>query len=1371
MSKRGAEIQGGKDGPREGDGREAPDDVPRRATAAQLARRTSIMAGFLGLGYSKFSKADHRLLNRIRQARGQRSRGASPTTPSTPSAFGQSSANPFGQPQQDAQLFSFGQQQQTQLQTNGGYAFSPSHTTQSFPPPNGAQPQQPPSASFPSFGGGGGAGGVGTGASPFNFGSTIPSSSFSFSAGGNNPFANTSNAGQTASTSGNLANGFSGSVFNMQHNSQAVAQSAAPTFSFGQSAAQPTSDSNALQRITSGPMDMEMQTSPENTPEKTNRVGAPGGFSLFQKPVTTEVGATKTNVTPALFGAGPTALAETAQTANSNPFASLTRISSPSTSQTESQTTSQALKDNPFSFSKSYATEKLPENTQQEQLPKGDLFSRLAHKSLGNSASDVQEPLQEKEPNKTNGFMFNLSKNNGTFAPSTSVPAQNKISQPSQASTGNTSATLFAPPSSLSTTTQSPQNSAFTGFGKPTENTTSSPSGQTQTTNLFALKPAAPEVASTSSTFAPGTENSISSNKPAHATSGHLSFEPSTTPSPSLLQPQVSPPSAQAGALNTQAQSDKPNSMPTLSASSKTTTGDVSTRGRSLEDQRDLRKLNEGIRHHLLKQNADADWSIIMQFYLDQVQKINANSGMLVATVASTSAFTARNESSATTSLFGAPAASGNQPVFGGPTGSGSTAANNTKNANGSLPSNKRKAGEAASESDFDANVQGKRSRLEADTSALPDQLKPGSRSLGIFKSIVDSPRKETEPSQEMAANDLFSSKPSFSPATTSSQPSLSQSSFSFGPGSGAAKSTMSGSSASTAGQPTYQTDMSSNRMTSLSPAKPVFGQSVEPPRPSSPPKKPSVFGSMMRQTPADHAPMMNAPASSSLLSAKPSSSSGSTFTSKPATSATTEPNNHFSFGGQSTKSSSNTSPFGLKPLASSASVDDKPVGVPVADLFGFNKAKAAQAESAPATDSSLQKPVEDASNGAAAAPFKFSVTNPFASVTSSSGATPIQTPKFGIPAATNLLSAFAAKATKQEEKDKERRKAEEFDSDEDDLAEWERQDAEKERARKAQLEQETKGKKAKFVPGKGFVFDDETATSPSAPASSQPNNGAKEPSSGGLFVSRNASPAPTISGAPSIFSNLSSTSQMPSTHNIFGHLSRSETPAKEEELAETDDEGDGQDDEGDELEDYDDEQEDEGNEQEDEGNEQDDENDVRDNAPRSDVAGSTVGMAQHGTDEEESESEDLQAALRKSSTGLPAAASSRSLFDRLDRGTNASAEQGKPEEVKAPTTPFGKSATYENPFSFLQNQRPTGDNTFKHTGPIKFGSTTPAGQPPVKFGFGSSLPTGPSNAERNVQPTQENQPFAGFLSASKRAEQDPTSTKYKPFGAPSQPP
>lgn len=136
--------------------------------------------------------------------------------------------------------------------------------------------------------------------------------------------------------------------------------------------------------------------------------------------------------------------------------------------------------------------------------------------------------------------------------------------------------------------------------------------------------------------------------------------------------------------------------------------------------------------------------------------------------------------------------------------------------------------------------------------------------------------------------------------------------------------------------------------------------------------------------------------------------------------------------------------------------------------------------------------------------------------------------PKFTAGTATNFFAQFKSIADKSAEKEKEKRKAEEFDSEEEDEAEWERKDAEKQRKKREELEAQSK-KRAKFVPGKGFVLEDESSdtTEPKKPAETS-----------------------TSTASSSVFEAKRDT--VAKANNIFGHLSA--TPSEVEEDNDADD-------------------------------------------------------------------------------------------------------------------------------------------------------------------------------------------------------------------------
>ncbi|KAA8649721.1 RanBP1 domain protein [Aspergillus tanneri] len=136
--------------------------------------------------------------------------------------------------------------------------------------------------------------------------------------------------------------------------------------------------------------------------------------------------------------------------------------------------------------------------------------------------------------------------------------------------------------------------------------------------------------------------------------------------------------------------------------------------------------------------------------------------------------------------------------------------------------------------------------------------------------------------------------------------------------------------------------------------------------------------------------------------------------------------------------------------------------------------------------------------------------------------------PKFG-SGTTNFFAQFKAQADKNAEKEKAKRKAEDFDSDEEDEADWERKDAEEQRMKREKIESRAH-KRPKFVPGKGFVFEDES--NPSTDQKPDGIPGTATSSSASIFDAKSKSPA--------------------TSSNIFGHLSA--TPSEAEDHDSSDD-------------------------------------------------------------------------------------------------------------------------------------------------------------------------------------------------------------------------
>lgn len=174
---------------------------------------------------------------------------------------------------------------------------------------------------------------------------------------------------------------------------------------------------------------------------------------------------------------------------------------------------------------------------------------------------------------------------------------------------------------------------------------------------------------------------------------------------------------------------------------------------------------------------------------------------------------------------------------------------------------------------------------------------------------------------------------------------------------------------------------------------------------------------------------------------------------------------------------------------------------------------------------------------------------NPF-SATSNATKTPLfgaaaapsfTPPKFGSAQPVNFLSQFGKIAEENAQKEKASRKNNDFDSDEDDEAEWERKDAEQQRAKKQKLDETAKSKSAAFVPGKGFTISEK-----------QTEFQALGNTEGFSFSSSLNATAPTDTNT-SVLSKK--TLGVGNGHNIFGHLSDVESGAEGSKTGDADDE------------------------------------------------------------------------------------------------------------------------------------------------------------------------------------------------------------------------
>ncbi len=457
----------------------------------------------------------------------------------------------------------------------------------------------------------------------------------------------------------------------------------------------------------------------------------------------------------------------------------------------------------------------------------------------------------------------------------------------------------------------------------------------------------------------------------------------------------------------------------------------------------------------------------------------------------------------------------------------------------------------------------------------------------------------------------------------------------------------------------------------------------------------------------------------------------------------------------------SNPSPFSVKSMTSSEAPSDTTKALAAAFSSG------ATTSTAPASTFFSAKPstsgqTSNADDKApefkvptfgAATPSTASNPSPFAFKQSTSGQTSSEAPKapvFKVPtfaggaSSTNFISQFGKAAEKTAADEKKKRKAADFDSDEEDLASWERRDAEEQRLKKQKLAEEIQGKAAKLVDGKWVIAVD------------------KEKPSTSVVPAESADPNISVLSQPH--------AQLTNGHNIFGHLSGEESGAEGSKTGDADD--------GDDEEDIDDE-----------------------------TNGQHQVLGPFDHDETESESDEDEEGQSKKPKALsnPFGASENGLYDTTscyayDTGENANGEgtgrslfdrisrdkDGKPireipqadgQAASQTSNVFGqsfKSVSSGNLFSQPSDaassftstnskigDSPKGDHTWKADSPIKFGdpSNPPAvnvtSPSPSKPAFGGLF----GAAKPNVTTETPTKPTASVLST------PPTKTPSVGFG------
>ena len=195
-----------------------------------------------------------------------------------------------------------------------------------------------------------------------------------------------------------------------------------------------------------------------------------------------------------------------------------------------------------------------------------------------------------------------------------------------------------------------------------------------------------------------------------------------------------------------------------------------------------------------------------------------------------------------------------------------------------------------------------------------------------------------------------------------------------------------------------------------------------------------------------------------------------------------------------------------------------------------------------PSSTGFFSKQRSETSNSSAttASPFKSAIASPYAKPAAKTSVEKptVQLPKFDATATANFMSQFSRAAQASEKKDKEKRKADDYDSEEDNEDDWEQKYADEQRAKKQKLEESIKGKVAKYVAGKGFVYTD-----------SEQEQGLNKDVESDEASSKQSSRAPSIS----VFDQP----QKPISNgvNLFSHLSDVDSGAEGSKIGDADDE------------------------------------------------------------------------------------------------------------------------------------------------------------------------------------------------------------------------
>lgn len=470
---------------------------------------------------------------------------------------------------------------------------------------------------------------------------------------------------------------------------------------------------------------------------------------------------------------------------------------------------------------------------------------------------------------------------------------------------------------------------------------------------------------------------------------------------------------------------------------------------------------------------------------------------------------------------------------------------------------------------------------------------------------------------------------------------------------------------------------------------------------------------------------------SSSLFANQQSTSNGA-----PATFSTTSFKPSTSPASPST--TQNPNPFSFKPNSGSEAPSDTTKALAVAFSSGATTSTAHSSTSfSTKPTTSGQTSSEDAKAPAfkvptfgAAIPSTAPNPSPFSIKPSTSGQTPSEAPKapaFKLPtfagaSSTNFISQFGQAAEKTAAEEKKKRKAADFDSDEEELEVWEKRDAEEQLKKKQKLEEEVKGKAAKLVDGKWIIAAD----------TEKPSTSVNE--------TQSADPNVSVLSQPR--------EQLTNGHNIFGHLSGEESGAEGSKTGDADDEDD------------EDEKDDETNGQHqvrgpfdyDESESESDEDEGQSEQPK--AFSNPFGARENGLYDTPSRNDTAETS-KGEDTG-------RSLFDRISRDKDGKAIREIPpadgQAASQTSNVFGqsfKSASSSNLFSQPSDAASSFTSTNSNFGDSPKGDHTWKVDNPIKFGDSSNPP-----AVNVTSPSPSKPSFGGLFGAAKPNVSTETPTK-----------